>query len=66
MPVQVCSERVDNANYLWFVFPHRLPKQIRGVKALYKRVIIHKEMDSHETCKVLVSKKGALTKRCLP
>lgn len=63
VPVQVWDCRVDNVNFLLFLFP--LPgsqNRLEGVKALCKGVIIHREMNSRETCKVLASKNGALNK----
>lgn len=42
--------------------PYRLPKQVWGVKTLYKNVIIHREINFHEACKVLAGEKSALTK----
>lgn len=42
--------------------PYRLPTQARGVKALCKNVIIHREINFHEACKVLAGEKSALTK----
>lgn len=41
---------MDNVNFLWF--PYRLPRQVAGLKALYERVIIHREINYHETRKV--------------
>lgn len=53
---------MDHVGCLCFLFPSRLPNQVRGLKALYKRVVIHREINSHETCEALARKGGPLTK----